>query len=117
MYQTVSELADRNARHRPPDVSQPASSTPSTGNLQPSSPGPESTTKTPVEDDATGRGHAYTVEADDTVYSIAQMYGLGTQTLVDYNGWPDGEQHGLGVGDVVRIPPGVTESTTAILTR
>lgn len=47
----------------------------------------------------------HTVVAGDSVYKIAAQYGITPDTLVNYNSWPEGINHFLQVGDVVKIPP------------
>ena len=47
----------------------------------------------------------YTVVAGDSVYKIADLHGVAPDVLANYNSWPEGVQHPLLVGDVVKIPP------------
>jgi hypothetical protein len=46
------------------------------------------------------------VQAGDSVYAIASMYGVDPQVLANYNSWPEGIEHPILVGDIVKIPPG-----------
>ena len=50
----------------------------------------------------------YTVKSGDSVSKIASLYGLAGDVLANYNSWPEGIQHPIFPGDVVRIPPGAT---------
>jgi LysM repeat protein len=47
----------------------------------------------------------YTVQAGDSVYKIARMFGLTPDALANYNSWPEGIAHPLFQGDIVKIPP------------
>ncbi len=53
----------------------------------------------------------YTVFAGDSLYSIAAMFGIDPQLIADYNVWPDGIDHAIMVGDLVRIPPNAVDRT------
>lgn len=48
----------------------------------------------------------YTVVAGDSIFKIAERYGLEMDVLANYNRWDDGIDHVLDIGDVVKIPPG-----------
>ena len=48
---------------------------------------------------------AYTVQAGDSVSKIASMHGITADVLANYNTWPEGIQHPIFPGDVIRIPP------------
>jgi murein DD-endopeptidase MepM/ murein hydrolase activator NlpD len=45
---------------------------------------------------------SYTVKSGDTMFSIAQRYGLSAAELAEYNGIPDPTK--IGVGQVLKIP-------------
>jgi LysM repeat protein len=47
----------------------------------------------------------YTVQSGDSVFKIASLFGLTADVLAAYNSWPEGIQHSIFPGDVVRIPP------------
>ena len=47
----------------------------------------------------------YTVQSGDSVFKIASLHGITAEVLANYNSWPDGIQHSIFPGDVVRIPP------------
>jgi LysM repeat protein len=47
----------------------------------------------------------HVVVAGDSVYKIADLYGITPDALVNYNDWPEGINHFLHVGDQVKIPP------------
>lgn len=49
---------------------------------------------------------SYTVQGGDSVYRIAELHGIAPDVLAAYNVWPEGIQHPLKVGDLVKIPPG-----------
>jgi len=86
--------------------------------IQPSSyvtlPAATTTTTTTLPEGATGEqgpGQAdgeqqYTVRGGDSVYGIAERYNVDPVALANYNDWPEGIDHFLKVGDVVKIPPG-----------
>jgi LysM repeat protein len=75
-----------------------------------------------VECALTGREQQYPVAAGDSLVSIALRYRISVDTLVAYNRWTDGVDHLLLVGDIVLIPPFVTDAgssattTTTIIT-
>lgn len=48
----------------------------------------------------------YTVRVGDYLADIADRHGVALGDLVAYNRWPDGADHALLPGDVIRIPPG-----------
>lgn len=48
---------------------------------------------------------SYTVQSGDSVSKIASLYGITADILAAYNAWPEGIQHAIFPGDVVRIPP------------
>lgn len=52
----------------------------------------------------------YTVVAGDSIFEIAERYGLEMDVLANYNRWEDGIDHVLDIGDVVKIPPGAPTS-------
>lgn len=60
--------------------------------------GPEPGTISPSE-------QTYTVQSGDSVFKIATLYGITADVLANYNSWPEGIQHSIFPGDVVRIPP------------
>ena len=47
----------------------------------------------------------YTVVAGDSLSKIASLYDITMDVLINYNGWTDGTNHFLGVGDKILIPP------------
>lgn len=47
----------------------------------------------------------YTVQSGDSVSKIASLHGITSDVLAAYNDWPEGIQHAIFPGDVVRIPP------------
>jgi LysM repeat protein len=56
----------------------------------------------------------YTVVAGDSIFEIAERYGVEMDALANYNRWENGIDHVLDVGEVVRIPPVVpTPPTTS----
>ena len=48
----------------------------------------------------------YTVQSGDSVYKIATSFGIAPDVLANYNSWPEGINHFLSVGDIIKIPPG-----------
>lgn len=54
----------------------------------------------------------YTVVAGDSIFKIAERYGLEMDVLANYNRWEDGIDHVLDIGDVVKIPPGAPTTPT-----
>ena len=48
---------------------------------------------------------AYTVKSGDSVSKIASLYGITSDVLASYNAWPEGIQHPIFPGDIVKIPP------------
>jgi hypothetical protein len=46
----------------------------------------------------------HTVAAGQSVYWIADLYGVDPVTLAEYNGWPEGINHMLEIGDIVLVP-------------
>jgi LysM repeat protein len=54
----------------------------------------------------------YTVVAGDSIFEIAEQYGVEMDALANYNRWDDGIDHVLDVGEVVRIPPVVAAAPT-----
>lgn len=59
-------------------------------------------TTTPALDDSTGV--TYTVQAGDFLVGIARWFCVTAQEMVDANGWTEGIDHSLAVGDVIRVP-------------
>lgn len=47
----------------------------------------------------------YTVQSGDSVFKIASLFGLTADVVASYNAWPEGIQHAIFPGDIVRIPP------------
>jgi LysM repeat protein len=47
----------------------------------------------------------YTVQSGDSVYGIARKFGLEPTVLANYNSWPEGINHPVFVGDIVKVPP------------
>jgi LysM repeat protein len=62
---------------------------------------PPTTVPTPMMSE-----QVYVVVAGDSLLSIAGLYGMDVETLVNYNAWVEGVNHPIFVGDVVKIPPG-----------
>jgi LysM repeat protein len=50
----------------------------------------------------------YTVVGGDSIFSIAEQYGVEMDVLANYNRWEDGIDHALEIDEVVRIPPGAS---------
>jgi LysM repeat protein len=50
----------------------------------------------------------YEVRANDSVFKIADRFGLTPQELADLNGWSDGIAHTILPGDTIRIAPETT---------
>ncbi len=48
----------------------------------------------------------YTIEAGDTLSGIADRAGVSVADIVTANGWPDGSDHLILPGDVIKLPPG-----------
>lgn len=76
-------------------------------------PATTTTTTTVAPGDATGpepgsvsaSEQTYTVQSGDSVFKIASLFGITADVLASYNSWPEGIQHSIFPGDVVRIPP------------
>lgn len=47
----------------------------------------------------------YTVQSGDSVFKIASLFGTTAEIVANYNAWPEGIQHPIFPGDIVRIPP------------
>jgi len=77
------------------------------------------TTTTTIAPGVVGAGQTnpleqvYIIVAGDSVYAIASTFGITPEALVNYNGWTDGIQHFLVVGEQVKIPPGSLVPGTA----
>lgn len=75
---------------------------------------PETTTTTiapadttiPPEGAVSDREQLHTIVGGDSVWGIANRYGITPQELAEYNQWADGIDHFLTVGDTVAIPRG-----------
>lgn len=63
----------------------------------------ESTTSPPTTID-TSQGGTYTVVANDYLGGIAKKVGTTVEAIVEANGWPDGVNHVLIPGEVIKIP-------------
>lgn len=50
----------------------------------------------------------YEVRANDSVFKIADRFGLTPEELADLNGWSDGISHTILPGDTIRIAPETT---------
>lgn len=91
---------------------------------------PDTTTTTttaapppPVADAATGAGGAtgitpiddgtYTVQSGDSVYLIADRYGIDPAALAQLNGWSDGVAHTINPGEVIRVAAASTSEQAA----
>jgi LysM repeat protein len=48
----------------------------------------------------------YTVVFGDYLIGIAKKFGVEATEVASYNEWPEGLNHPLNPGDIVRIPPG-----------
>ena len=61
----------------------------------------------------------HVVVGGDSLTAIAERYGVRVTDVTNYNGWPEGLDHVIRPGDVVRIPPYSTGAlppvTTAII--
>jgi hypothetical protein len=59
----------------------------------------------------------YVVVEGDSLFSIAAVFDIDPTVLVNYNSWPEGIDHPIFPGDVVKIPPyGPTGNTYPYLT-
>lgn len=47
----------------------------------------------------------YTVASGDSVSKIASLFGIEATVLANYNAWPEGIQHPIFPGDIIKIPP------------
>lgn len=65
--------------------------------------GGESTTSPPTTVDTSGGG-TYTVEPNDYLGGIAEKVNSTVDAIVEANGWPEGKDHVLIPGDVIKIP-------------
>lgn len=72
-------------------------------------------TEPPPRTDATGQvvttttlPTEYEVRANDSVFKIADRFGLTPEELADLNGWSDGIAHTILPGDTIRIAPETT---------
>ncbi len=50
----------------------------------------------------------HTVQSGDSLSKIASIYGVSMDDIIQYNGWTDGLNHFLGIGDQIPIPPGAS---------
>ena len=58
----------------------------------------------------------YTVIFGDYLFGIAKLYGTTADGIAVYNAWPEGVNHSLNPGDIVKIPPGALAPGTATVT-
>jgi len=73
-------------------------------------------TATPVKNGPTTAPEQwYTVEPQDTLATIAELFGVTTGTIVVFNGWADGGSHVMAARSTVRIPPGATLVDNAVV--
>lgn len=77
---------------------EPATTTTTTTTLPGESSGLEPGQTSPQE-------QQYTVQSGDSVFKIASLFGLSADIVANYNQWPEGIQHAIFPGDIVRIPP------------
>lgn len=58
----------------------------------------------------------YEVQANDSVFKIADRFGLEPEELAELNGWSDGIRHTILPGDVIRIaaPPTTAPTTGSV---
>ncbi len=47
----------------------------------------------------------YTIVGGDSISKIAALHDISMDDLINYNGWTDGLNHFLAVGETVKIPP------------
>jgi LysM repeat protein len=76
---------------------------------------PTSSTAPPQPGDVVQTELDYEVQSGDFLSGIASRYSVSLDDMVAYNEWPDGANHPLYPGDIIKIPPGYklpTESTT-----
>jgi len=76
---------------------------------------PTSSTLPPGPGDVVNAELEYTIVQGDYLSNIAKRYSVTLDELVAYNDWPEGANHNLYPGDVIKIPPGYTipaETTT-----
>jgi LysM repeat protein len=57
----------------------------------------------------------YVVAEGDSVYRISDRYDLAPDVVSSYNGWPEGINHPLSVGEHVLIPPGAASTATTVV--
>lgn len=57
----------------------------------------------------------YTVQPQDTLATIAELFGVTTGTIVVFNGWADDGSHAMAASSTVRIPPGATFVYNAVV--
>lgn len=50
----------------------------------------------------------HTVQSGDSLSKIASIYNVSMDDIIKYNGWTDGLNHFLGIGDEIPIPPGAS---------
>ena len=48
----------------------------------------------------------YSIIFGDYLFGIAKIYGTTADAIAVYNAWPEGINHALNPGDIVKIPPG-----------
>jgi hypothetical protein len=110
---------------RPADVTVPACDPVPTTEFDPNSDDPVFSSDGPLCTPGTGDGvecaltgyeQQYPVGAGDSLASIARRYRISVDTLVAYNQWTDGVDHVLVPGDIVLIPPFVTDAESSATT-
>jgi LysM repeat protein len=63
---------------------------------------------TTIADGTSAEAQVYTVVAGDSVFKIAELFGVPPDVLASFNQWPLGIQHPIFGGDIVNIPPGAS---------
>ena len=80
---------------------------PSYATLPTATPGADASTTAPEQ--------WYTVQPQDTLATIAELFGVTTETIAIFNGWADGGSHVMVASSTVRIPPGATLVDNAVV--
>lgn len=50
-------------------------------------------------------GQEYRIRPGDSVFAIANRYGITPGQLAEWNNWQDGPNHNIIPGDIIKIPP------------
>lgn len=53
----------------------------------------------------------YIVQGGDSVFAIAGKFDIDPTVLANYNSWPEGINHPVYVGDIIKIPPNAAVPT------